>query len=502
MKHNKLELVLFLSGAVVMILELVGSRIVAPYLGTSIYVWTSLIGIILGSLSLGYYWGGCLADKKPNETVLSLILLLAAALIGVISIIKDPLLSTIQGFVHDIRLAAVTAAIALFAPASIALGTISPYAVRLKMQTIASSGTTVGRLYAISTIGSIVGTFAAGFFLIAFFGSSAILLVLALTMLFTALLARAGSKRAHLKKFFGLMVLIIAIPFVFHINADKHPKNIDLDTLYNRIIIEERVIENTGKHVRYLRIDQKWAQSAVVLEDPDELFFEYNKFYRVSEHFCPTQRRALLIGGGAYTFARDFIRRHPDAEMDVVEIDPALTDIAKQFFFMTDDPRIVSIHEDGRQSLHHLSKQYDVIYLDVFKASASPPFHLMTREAIQSMASLLGPEGAVLVNIYSAIEGDKGKFLRAAYRTFRSVFPQVFLFPVDDPRDGEKAQNILLVAWNRNAPPAWQNSDPEINRYLTHRWRRPIANDIPVLSDEFAPVEHLLIAVIREYSSS
>jgi len=134
MKKYGLELIVFITGAVVMALELVGSRIVAPYLGTSIYVWTSLIGIILASLSLGYYWGGRLADKKPEYKTFSLLILSSAFLVGIISLIKTPVLVSISKFVPDIRLAAVLAATFLFAPASTLLCTISPYAIMLRMK--------------------------------------------------------------------------------------------------------------------------------------------------------------------------------------------------------------------------------------------------------------------------------------------------------------------------------------------------------------------------------
>ncbi|MFH1533488.1 MAG: fused MFS/spermidine synthase, partial [Nitrospirota bacterium] len=163
MKKYILEIIVFFSGAIVMVLELVGSRVLAPYVGTSILVWTSLIGIILGSLSLGYYLGGRIADKKASFRILAFILFSAAILITLTTLIKSPVLTFIQTSIRDLRTASVVATILLFTPASIALGMVSPYSVKLKLHRLEATGRTVGNLYALSTIGSIVGTFLAGF---------------------------------------------------------------------------------------------------------------------------------------------------------------------------------------------------------------------------------------------------------------------------------------------------------------------------------------------------
>jgi predicted membrane-bound spermidine synthase len=154
-----LGVIVFLCGAVVMILEMVGSRILAPYLGTSIVVWTSLIGIILGCLSIGYWWGGQLADENPSYRSLSLIILLAGLFVATIALSKSYVLELLQRHAGTIHLGATLGTLLLFAPPSILLGMVSPYAVRLKMRDLRDSGRTVGNLYAISTMGSIFGTF-------------------------------------------------------------------------------------------------------------------------------------------------------------------------------------------------------------------------------------------------------------------------------------------------------------------------------------------------------
>ncbi|MGB5156130.1 MAG: fused MFS/spermidine synthase [Desulfobacterales bacterium] len=496
MNKYRLEIIVFITGAVVMALELAGSRIVAPYLGTSIYVWTSLIGVILASLSVGYYWGGRLADRKLGYKTFSILIFFCALLVGIIAVIKTPVLDIVGKSVPDVRLGAVIAATILFAPASIMLGSVSPYAIRLRMEDIAHSGATVGRLYAISTVGSIIGTFATGFFLISFLGSRNILFFLSFVLFIVYFLACLGNKTQAVKA--AVLVFAAALLSVYYFQSPASGNEAsDIDTKYNRVLIEEIKDPDTGKQIRFMRVDRSWAQSAVIVGEPDELFFSYAKFYRLIEHFCPENKNALLIGGGAYTVARDYLKRNPNNFIDVIEIDPDFTLLAKKYFYLKDDPRIKSIHEDGRTFLKRATKKYDVIFMDVFKSSASPPFHMTTAEAMQESSALLNDKGVMITNIYSAIQGDKGRFFRAAHATIKSVFPYVYVFPVQYPTQPENLQNLIIVAVKAGDPYKLTSSNPEQTIYLSHYWQHKIDCDIEVLRDEFAPVEHYLSEVIK-----
>ena len=170
-KNFILEITVFVCGALVMIYEIIGSRLLSPYLGASTYVWTSLIGVILGALSLGYWLGGKLADKKPDVKILASVIFLAGGLVALTILLKDLILAFIAESSAILEIKSLIAAILLFAPASILLGFVTPYAVKLKISSLEDTGKTVGRLYALSTVGSILGTFSAGFFLIPFVGS-------------------------------------------------------------------------------------------------------------------------------------------------------------------------------------------------------------------------------------------------------------------------------------------------------------------------------------------
>src|SRR5215203_4432640 len=183
-----LEVAVFVCGALVMVYEIIGSRIVSPYIGTSTYIWTSLIGVILAALSLGYWIGGRMADKRPGVRVLAAAIFLAGGAVSLTVLIKDVILSAIHAAGGPLELRSVAAATLLFAPASVLLGFVTPYAVKLRTLSLADSDKTVGRLYALSTVGSIAGTFAAGFFLIPFVGSTRTLYFLGFCLLGLSLL--------------------------------------------------------------------------------------------------------------------------------------------------------------------------------------------------------------------------------------------------------------------------------------------------------------------------
>jgi len=187
MKKFTLELVAFFCGAVVMSFEIVGSRMLGPYVGTSMFAWTSIIGVILLSLSIGYYWGGRIADMRPRADILSLYIFIAGLFLIITVLIKGFILESLTHSIDNIHIVSVIASLILFTVPSVLLGMVSPFAVRIKMKSVEKSGSTVGNLYSVSTIGSIVGVFLTGFYLIPNFKISQIIMVLAIIIFATAL---------------------------------------------------------------------------------------------------------------------------------------------------------------------------------------------------------------------------------------------------------------------------------------------------------------------------
>lgn len=492
MKKYLLEIIVFICGAVVMILELAGSRVLAPYLGTSLIVWSSLIGLILGALSFGYWFGGKVADKLPNWKTFSGIIFLAAVFVGLTAIFKEPILVTLQESIRSIRLSSILSTLVLFAPASLMLGMVSPYAVRLKIHDVQTSGETVGNLYAISTLGSIFGTFLAGFYLLATFGTTKILYILAITLVVVSIITFV---RSELKAKLAL-ILILLVFGAFSTIVSAYAGRfgiIDVDSAYQRIQIFDTRDAATGLPVRYLKTDNFTTQSGMFL-DSDDLVFRYTKFYDLANFFNPNAKNALMIGGAAYTYPRHFLKTNPEATMTVAEIDPTVTALAKKYFRLEDDPRMTIVHEDGRVFLNRTKDKYDLIFGDAFK-SFSPPHQLTTKEAVQKMYDSLNDGGTVMLNLISAIDGTKGEFLRAEYKTYKEVFPEVQVFAVRDSKNAFMVQNFILVAMKKTRT-EWKSDDPQIQELLSNRWTAGIIDDMPILTDDFAPTDNYLMKLI------
>lgn len=492
MKKYSLEIVVFICGAIVMILEIAGSRIMAPYLGTSLFVWTSLIGIILGSLSLGYWLGGKIADEKASFKTFSVIIFLSAIFIALITLTKEWILEFVEANFENIRLGSVIAATTIFAPSSIFLGMISPYAVKLKLENLQKSGRTVGNLYALSTIGSIVGTFLAGFFLLSYFGNTKLLIILSAILVITS----AFTYFSHFKtKILAILLLVLQfITLDMKENSLAKAGIIELETDYNHVRIFEDIDKYTNKEIRILDLG-KADHSAMFLTD-DDLVFEYTKFYRLSGHFNPKIKDALAIGGGAYSYPKDFLKQFPEANLDVVELDPGLTEIAKKYFRLKDNDRLNIYNEDGRTFLNRNTKKYDVIFGDAFRSFYSIPYQLTTIEAVRKMHDSLKNDGIALVNIISSLDGETGKFLRAEYKTFKEVFPLVYIFPVKHPENPMTVQNIILVALKSKEKPEFTSQNAELNTYLQNLYTKEIQTDLPILTDDFAPVDQYIMKLL------
>lgn len=495
-----LELAVFTCGGLVMVYEIIGSRIVSPFIGTSTYVWTSLIGVILAALSLGYWIGGRMADRRPDVKVLASAIFLAGGAVSLTILIKDAILSIISAAGGPLEFKAVAAAALLFAPASVLLGFVTPYAVKLRTLSLEDSGKTVGRLYALSTIGSIAGTFAAGFLLIPFLGSTRTLYLIA-ALLFAVSLILAPFA-------FGRSSFVALILFVFGVAGSEYSSYymrtvhglVDTDTEYSRIQVFRSKDAETGREFQAIATDPFFAQSAMYLDDGSPVF-DYVPFYALIRHYKPDHSYSLMIGGAGYTLPREYLRTYPEARMDVVEIDPQMTEIAREYFHLKDDPRMRIFHEDGRVFLNRADAgNYDAVMIDAFGSLFSIPFQLTTVEAVGHVSRVLKPGGIVIVNIGSAFTGQAGRFLQAEYNTFKAVFRDVVLFKVRLDREDDDLQNVVLIACKSGCNAAGSD-DPEIKKLLAHRFKNEaFANNAPVLTDDLAPVEYYNSLALRSVS--
>lgn len=493
LKKIKLEIIVFVSGAVVMILEMVGSRVFSPYLGTSIYIWTSLIGVIMGSLSLGYYLGGRIADRGANYKTLSNLLLAAGFLVFLMNITKGFFLTNTLGFFYDSKSAVLLISMILFFPSSTLLGMISPYAVKLKLDSLSTSGSTVGNLYAISTVGSIFGTFLAGFYLIAFFGTTKIIYFLAIVLVLLALYAHSGTD----KKTKLLMLLLFGSSYVGQVLYENNKARngfVDVDTQYNRVWIYDELFPEDGRPVRRMNLNRQNA-SAMYLDGSD-IVFSYQEYYNLIKHFNPTVKDALLLGGAAYSYPKEFMRQFPQANIDVVEIDPGLTKLAQQYFNLKMTDRLGIFHEDARIYLNDNKKQYDAIYMDAFDSYYSIPGHLTTKEAVQKIYDSLNDGGILFTNLISSLEGDMSGFLNSEYFTYKAVFPEVLIYKVKNTANPRQMQNLVLVAFkNIDMSKNLQSDDAKTSLLLKNLYTKEIKSNGLILTDEFVPIERFFIKI-------
>lgn len=430
--------------------------------------------------------------KKASYQTLGNILLFAALVVATINFIQPFSLILVQSFFSDIRWGSVVLAILLFSPASIVLGMVPTYAVRLKLEDIKNSGEMVGRLYALSTVGSIAGTFLAGFFLIAFFGSSKILIFLSIALVAASLVAFVS------KVDYMIFIVVFAVSsYVVTSNINPYSYAIeivdDMDSAYSRIIVAQMRDKKNNRPILFLNTGRLFYitayQSAVYADGEHEPFGEYLKFFELANHFNPNIKRALMLGGGANSFIKVFINSNPKASIDVVEIDPKLSELAMEYFYFTESDSIRIYNMDARRYLNNTKEKYDVIYLDAFN-DITVPHHLTTQEMMETIDNHLNEDGLLVMNVISAVDGDSGLIFQAQYKTIEQVFPYTLAFPVEDAGDQERIQNIIIIASKSNIHNLVNINEGEYAKEMMHLRKERIADDVLIFTDDHAPVEY------------
>jgi spermidine synthase len=201
-----------------------------------------------------------------------------------------------------------------------------------------------------------------------------------------------------------------------------------------------------------------------------------------------------MLGGGGFTFPKYALENYANVRVDVVELDPGITALARDHFGLRDHPRLNIIAEDARTFLNRNAEKYQVILCDTFNSHYAIPFHLTTLEASRRIKASMTPDGVVLINLLSAIEGDRGRLFRALFATYAGTFPKVMAFAVDDPHDPSGWQNIIIAAFASEADPPVLSPDWEIASMLANRIKTPVYLDISPLTDDFAPVDRYVSA--------
>lgn len=476
----------FLAGAIVMIFEIVGARILAPYIGTSFFVWTSLIGFVLGSLSLGYYLGGKWIDNKTSIKVAAYALLGSSIGILWVLAIHEPFLEWVIKYVIGLKASSIFAGIVLFVPASIFLGMISPMMSKLLLKNLPDAGKTIGSIFAWGSIGSLFGTFLAGFYLLPNFYLSHIVLSLQLITAVLSLLIFITQK-----KWIGTIIsfLSIFIAIYLHQITEDSKYTYEYESEYNSIKVYPTTDYQSGDSILIMQLGRQRAGGMSLSDRP--LPFNYLYYFRLAEHFNPNFSNTLMLGGAAYSFPQYFLKQYPNAKMDVIEIDPEVTRVAKDYFGLKDHPGLKIFHQDARTYINTSQKKYDVIYSDTFRNAISLPYQLTTIEAVQKQYDILNDGGLVLVNVIQAVEGKSSLFLQAELKTFMQVFPQVYLFADRGANKRKELQSIIIMGLKSEEAPLFSSEDLAIDSLLAKRVTEPIPLTQDILTDDFAPVDYL-----------
>ena len=489
--------------------EIAAVRLLAPYFGASTIVWANTIGIVLVALSVGYWLGGRLADRHPSMRALCLTSLVAALMLAIVPFAADPLLDVAVDALDEISagafLGSLVAVLVLVAVPVLLLGTVSPWAIRLAVHSVEEAGTVAGRLYALSTAGSLVGTLVSALVLIPLVGTRRTFLIFALAIAVVAVLGLRPVRRWALAP--AAIVVLIALPVgTLKAKTEDGGRVIhEAETEYQYA----RVIEYpSGK--RTLELNEGQAEHSVCMaecdagargpREPSSVLTGSVWDGHLVDFFAGRNtppRRVAILGNAAGTTARAYEEFFPRTRVDGVEIDSELSEIGRRYFDMN-NPRLHLYHEDARPFLRRIDATYDVISVDAYRQPYIP-FYLTTEEFFETARDRLAPDGVLIVNVgHPEGQDDLEKVLSA---TIGEVFPHVLRDPIGDTNTLLLASRAPLAAARIDrVEPALPLALRPTAEAAAQRIEPPLRGG-DVYTDDKAPVEWLIDKSIVDYAS-
>ena len=517
----------FTIGFVVMAFEMIGSRFLNPYFGSSIYTWASIISTVLIALSVGYFAGGRLADKMPTPAVLGWLIVAASGWFAIVPFIIDPLFAAIFTVIRDVRYGSlVSSFLLLFLPLML-LGVYSPFAIRLLLGETGQSGTISGRVYGISTLGSILGTLVTTFYFIPIFGIRAITYFLAAFSCFVGLsFVTSGARKLPAGARHGLRVAVAAIglsllvalylmsaqstvgisnlgteKFLTGVEANPQgefsPETIkakadgileNIQTEYNDIFVTK---QGSLVTMSFQRRNRKYEESVIDLDDLNALPVPYTRTLTVALPYVPELRSLLMLGLGGGTTTRYLHRYLPQVEVLAVELDAGVIDMARRYFGIVPDKTYRVVQDDARVFLARNGERHNAILMDTFRGGYIP-FHLLTREFFELVRERLTKDGVLVINLRGGNE-----LFPATVKTLRTVFANIDLY------SSRGAGNVIVVAYLGLARARHELIASAVALQARYRFAYPLPDllklrgrlDVPlatkVLTDDFAPVNSL-----------
>ncbi len=537
---KSLYLVVFLSGAALMGLEMAGARLVEPHFGSTIYVWGSIIGVFMLALSLGYWGGGRFSDKSPKIETLGVILLAAAVLVMLVPPIAPYFCTWMNEFTGlDVRYRTLAACLALFALPSICMGMVSPFGIKLAARQTSVLGSVAGSLYAVSTLGSIVGTILVSFILVELIGTSAIVYgvgaALALVAIYCFFQGGGGFRKA------GSLLAILGIvggymgsgtPLTpLHAGEKENLLEIKESAYHYITILNGRTQIAPYRLPARLMLFNNLIESGIILNEklqlpppPAKTACGYVDLLHLGMALTGhAPNNMLVVGCGGGVGPRMFKENYPDEvkSIDVVDIDPWVFRLAEKWFDypFSGDPVIASHVEDGRMYVEREDpgKKWDYIIMDAYSSGGRIPKHLITEEFLTTIRDRQTDDGVMVINVISSYQKppsggvDNSRLFRSVYKTIEKVWEtdkegkgSLYVFPRNRSGQGE---NIIMVATKNGIP---RQSAREFERsyrairtkYLAHTDLdavvqrqlsvRPETDDVPVLTDDFCPTDSMV----------
>ncbi|HZW05189.1 MAG TPA: fused MFS/spermidine synthase [Anaerolineaceae bacterium] len=498
----------FISGLTSLALEMAASRMLGNYFGTSNLVWASIIGLILIYLTIGYFLGGAWADRSPHYRTFFQILLWAAFSIAVIPLISRPILRLAANAFDQLELGVLagsfTVVMVLFIVPVVLLGTASPFAIRLSIEDSSHAGSVSGHIYAVSTLGSFLGTFLPVLVLIPLVGTYRTFLIISAILLVTALAGLAITVSWRQALTYIWMPIVVALLAVFGIRGfDKSTEGLvyEKDSAYNYI----QVLEQDGYHL--LRLNE--GQGVHSVYHPDRLNY-YGPWEQVlvAPFFNPAPydparvERMAIVGLAGGTTARQASAVFPNVQIDGIEIDPEIVAVGKEFFGM-DLPNLNVIVQDGRWGLEHSPERYQIISVDAYRPPYIP-WHMTTREFFQSVQEHLTEDGVLVINIGRG--PDDRRLVDALGTTIGTVFPSIHVMDVPG------SFNTILFATNQETH--YTNLKENFDRMVESGDVHPLLVESAfialenlqnppqpslVFTDDYAPVEWITNSMIFDF---
>lgn len=495
--HSRLMLAFYLltallCGALIMVIEVLGSRVIGPFFGVSLFVWTSLISVAMIALAAGYSLGGLLSDRLSHPRYLYMLIMLAGFLTLLVPSIKGPVLMACVPM--GLRTGSFVSTLILFGPALFLLGCVSPFLVKILAAELRNLGRVVGGLYAVSTIGSVVGTVLTGFVLVAYLGVDQIY------ALAGALLIALGASYFAFFQRRWYVLLLLAMPLVLWPSEQAVSKvlsdgtHVELihrqDTHYGNIKVVEYSYQQ--KRIREMMIDGL-IQGGVDYNTGLSVYSYPYLLQYLPRAIHQQGRNALVIGVGAGVIPRWY--QSQGVSVDVVDIDPAVVDVARDYFNYQSNG---STHiADARYFLTQPGVKYDYVILDAFNGDITPG-HLISIQALRLIRHRLSSNGVLGLNLIGSLK-EHTLITASVVHTLKQVFDQVHVVPVDIGSNSSGISNLAIVAYQGsrkallpltpNAHSIYPAAYQEVANSLRQEFTFPADTPVMTLTDNFNPVD-------------